>query len=122
MNKLTRKQVNLSEQQYEILADYASSKGISLGEAVQEMSRDIDCLKSRELNSISENAKMFCDQVDNLAECGRLPSWLVDAIHVTIRPIIMQAMINKKEIDFAGLRASWKVPESMRLITCFDME
>jgi hypothetical protein len=122
MSKQPRKIVNLNEPQYEILAEYAESKGITLGEAVQEMQKDIDFLKSQTLTTISENAKMFCDQVDALAECGRLPSWLVDAIKITIRPIVLQGMVNKKDIDFAGLRASWKIPEGMRLITCFDKE
>jgi hypothetical protein len=34
----------------------------------------------------------------------------------------MQAMINKKDIDFAGLRASWKIPKGMKSITCFDKD
>jgi hypothetical protein len=46
----------------------------------------------------------------------------VDAIKVTVRPIVLQGMVNKKEINFAGLRACWKVPAGMKLITCFDMD
>ena len=120
MSKPIRKQVNLNEEQYVILADYASDKGISLGEAIEEMDSDIYSLKAQSLTTLSENAKMFCDQVDALAEVGRLPSWLVDAIHITIRPIVMQGMINKKNIDFEGLKAAWKVPDGMKLITCFE--
>ncbi len=117
-----RKDVKLTLEQYEILADYAAAKGISLGEAIQDMQKDIDFLKSQTLTTISENAKMFCDQVDSLAECGRLPFWLVDAIKTTIRPIVLQGMVNKRDIDFEGLKASWNIPEGMRLITCFDKE
>ncbi len=115
MRKQERKSIKINEKHYEILKDYSESKGISMSESIAEMQRDIDLLKSQSLTTISENAKMFCDQVDSLAECGRLPSWLVDAIKVTIRPIVLQGMVNKKDIDFAGLRTSWNIPEGMRL-------
>jgi hypothetical protein len=47
---------------------------------------------------------------------------LKDAIKTTIRPIVLQGMINKRDIDFAGLRVAWEIPEGMRLITCFDKD
>ena len=118
--KENRKDVKMTVEQYSILADYAESKGISMGQAIEEMDSDIYSLKAQSLTTLSENAKMFCDQVDALAEVGRLPGWLVDAIHITIRPIVMQAMINKKDIDFGALKSSWKVPDGMKLITCFE--
>ena len=118
--KENRKDVKMTVEQYSILADYASDKGISMGEAIEEMNSDIYSLKAQSLTTLAENAKMFCDQVDALAEAGRLPSWLVDAIHITIRPIVMQGMINKKNIDFEGLKAAWKIPDGMKLITCFE--
>ncbi len=122
MTKQTRKIVNLNEQQYEILADHAESKGITLGEAIQEMQRDIDLLKGRELLTISENATMFCDQVDSLAECGRLPQWLISAIKVTIRPIVLKGMIGNQPIDFEGLRSVWNVPTGVRYIPVYEKE
>ncbi len=116
MAKSERKDVKMTVQQYEILADYAAGKGISMGEAITDMQKDIDIMKAESLTTLSENAKMFCDQVDALAEVGRLPKWLVEAIQITIRPIIMQAMINKKDIDFAALRSAWNIPAGVRLV------
>jgi hypothetical protein len=60
-----------------------------------------------------------------LAECGHLPSWLVDAIKVIIRPIILQGMVSNKEIDLVGLRASFLEDpgsDAVIIITCFDKE
>lgn len=122
MNKRERKSIKINEVHYEILKDYSESKGISMSESIAEMQRDIDFLKSQSLITISENAKMFCDQVDALAECGRLPEWFVNAIKVTIRPIILQAMLNNINIDFEALRASWRIPANIRLILSFDKE
>ncbi len=122
MRRNNRKSVNLNETQYEILTEYATGKGISNGEAIIEMARDVQILKSHELLTISENAIHLCDNFDALTQSAKLPQWLKDAIAITIRPIIMQAILNKKDIDFAGLRDSWKVPAGMRLITCFDKE
>ncbi len=62
------------------------------------------------------------DERDALTEAAKIPQWLKDAITITMRPIILQAMLNKKDTDFAGLRATWKIPEGMRLIACFDKE
>jgi hypothetical protein len=122
MAKEERKDVKMNMQQYEILKDFAESRGITLGEAIQEMQKDIDLLKAHELNTISENALMFCDQVEALADCGRLPSWLKDAIKATIRPIVLRGMVGNQPIDFEGLRSVWTVPSGMRLITCFDKD
>ena len=119
--KENRKDVKMTVEQYETLKDYAESKGIKLGDAITEMQKDIDLFKDQSLTTVSDNAKMFCDQVDSLAECGRLPSWLVDAIKVTIRPIVLQGMINKKDIDFEALRQSWKIPENIKYIPEYEI-
>lgn len=122
MRKTDRKGVKLTTEQYEILKDYSESKGITMGESILEMSRDIQDLKENELLTISENTLLLCDNFDALTEKAKIPQWLKDAIKTTIRPIVLQGMINKRDIDFAGLRASWNVPEGIRLITCFDKE
>lgn len=122
MRRDIRKPVKLKEEQYEILKEHSEAKNITLGEAIQEMQKDIDLLKAHELNTISENAMMFCDQVEALADCGRLPPWLKDAIKATIRPIILRGMVSNQSIDFEGLRSVWQVPAGMRLVTCFDKE
>jgi hypothetical protein len=64
----------------------------------------------------------LCDNFDALTEKAKIPKWLKDALKTTIRPIVLQGMINKRDIDFAGLRAAWEIPEGMRLITCFDKD
>lgn len=122
MRRNNRKSVNLNETQYEILTEYASAKGITNGEAIIEMARDIQVLKSNELLTISENAIKLCDEIEALADCARLPSWLRDAIKATIRPIILKGMVGNQPIDFEGMRSVWTVPSGMRLITCFDKD
>jgi len=117
MTKQIRKHVNMNELQYEILADYAESKGITLGESIQEMQHDIDLLKANELNTISENAIKLCDEIEALADCARIPPWLKDAIKATIRPVILKGMVGNSSIDFEGLRSVWNVPSGMRLKT-----
>ena len=49
----------------------------------------------------------LCDNFDALTEKAKIPKWLKDALKTTIRPIVLQGMINKRDIDFAGLRAAW---------------
>lgn len=122
MRRNNRKSVNLNETQYEILTEYATGKGISNGEAIIEMARDIQVLKSHELLTLSENAIHLCDNFDAITEAAKIPQWLKNAITNTIRPIIMQAMINNREIDLTELRKTWKVPQGMKLMTCFDKE
>lgn len=122
MNKQNRKSIKANAKQYEILRDYADSKGISMGEALEEMQKDIELLKAHELNTVSENAKMFCDQVEALAECGRLPLWLSDAIKATIRPVILKGMVGNQPIDFEGLRSVWKIPQGMKFIPQYERE
>lgn len=117
MVKEERKDVKMSMKGYEVLKDYSESRGITLGEAVQHMKDDIDLLKSHELISISDNALMFCDQVEALADCARLPSWLSDAIKATMRPIILKGMVNNQPIDFDSLRSVWEIPAQTRLVT-----
>jgi hypothetical protein len=43
--------LNITEEQYEILNDYASAKGIAPGEAITEMARDISILKEKATKS-----------------------------------------------------------------------
>ncbi|KAB2946437.1 hypothetical protein [Candidatus Methanoperedens sp. BLZ2] len=76
-------------------------------------------MKAHELNTVSDNAKMFCDQVDSLAGSGRLPSWLVGAIKITIKPIILKGMV-EKEINFEAIRGAWKIPANMRYIPQYE--
>ncbi len=123
MGKKARKIVNLNEPQYEILVDYAESKGITLGEAIQEMQKDINFLKSQTLTSISDNAILLCDSFDALTEAAKIPQWLKDAIITTMRPIILQGMLNGKDIDLSKFKESWEIPQGMRLIIPgFDKE
>jgi hypothetical protein len=74
---------------------------------------------------------MFCDLVDSMAEVSRLPEWLVHAIKITIRPVIMQGMLNNKDVDLASLKEAWKIPAGMKLVMgdygrdkkyCFEKE
>ena len=115
MNKQTRKQVNLSEEQYEIVADYAGSKGISLGEAIKEMSIDIGVMKSNELITTLEKTLQFCDQLEAMATVSRLPEWMQANIK-TLRPLILRGMLKGEAIDINAIRESWERPQGTFLI------
>ncbi len=116
MGRTNRKYVNLKEDQYTILSDYASSKGITMGEAIQEMTKDIQALKDREFDTIFQNAINLCDMFEAMTSVSKLPEWMREAIRMTVRPIILQGILLDKDINLSQFREVWNKPPNMKLI------
>lgn len=110
MQRTIRKSIKVNERQYEILSDYAESKGINLGEAIQEMSRDIDSLKANELLTISENAIKLCDEFEALTDCSKLPETIKLSIKTVLRPLIIQGLVYHQDINFDAILDVCRVP------------
>ena len=115
MSKQARKSMNLNEAQYEILADYADSKGLSMGEAIEEMNRDLEVMKSNELITTLDKTLQFCDQLEAMATVSRLPEWMQANIK-TLRPLILRGMLKHEDIDINAIRESWERPQGTYLI------
>ena len=115
MSKQNRKYINLSEPQYEIIAEYAEGKGISLGESITEMHRDIATMKADLLITTLDKTLQFCDQLEALATVSRLPDWMQANIK-TLRPLILRGMLKGEDIDMNAIRESWERPQGTYLI------
>jgi hypothetical protein len=114
-SKENRKDVKMNEPEYEILKDYAESKGIALKEAIKEMQRDLCVMKSNELITTLDKTLQFCDQLEAMATVSRLPDWMQANIK-TLRPLILRGMLKGEDIDINAIRESWKRPQGTYLI------
>lgn|SRR4030066_2413733 len=115
MSIKSRKHVNMTEEQYEILKDYSEGKGISLGESIAEMHRDIEAMKADSLITTLDKTLQFCDQLEAMATVSRLPEWMQANIK-TLRPLILRGMLKGEAIDINAIRESWERPQGTYLI------
>ncbi len=115
MKRENRKSIKVNEESYEKLIEYAESKGITLGESVAELTKDIQMLKDREMDIVSQNAIALCDTFEAVTNAAKLPQWVKDAIIMTLRPVILQAILNNRPIDLEAMRSAWQIPEGMHL-------
>lgn len=112
MQRSIRKSIKVNEREYEIVADYAESKGITLGEAIQDMKQDIDTLKANELLTIIENAIQLCDEFEALTDCSKLPETIKFSIKTVLRPLIIQGLVHHQDINFDTLLEVCRAPLS----------
>ncbi len=79
-----------------------------------EISKDIRALKEREFCTIWSNAILLCNMMEAITATSKLPDWMKEAIRMTIRPVILQGILNDRHIDFEDLKSAWQNSDGTR--------